>query len=58
MDSVYMTIPELMDYLHISRKTAYRLTTGTGTIPVYCLSQRKNLVKRMDVDKYLQRHKR
>lgn len=56
MGTEYMTIMEMMEYLKISRKTAYNLA-ASGSIPVYRLSPRKMLVKTSDIDKYLSKRK-
>lgn len=52
----YMTVPEMMIYLSISKKTAYALIKS-GAIPAFRLSERKTLVKRVDVVKYISRHR-
>ena len=52
MDGLYMTIPEMQSYLRISRKTAYNLA-ASGKIPTYRISPRKTLVRRTDIDKYV-----
>ncbi len=55
MENKYMTIPELGNYLHISRKTAYKLIQ-LGRIPSFRISERKTLVKQSDVDKYVEKY--
>lgn len=55
-DSIYMTIPEMGDYLHVSRKTAYAIM-ASGKIPIYRISPRKTLVRQGDVDKYVARYR-
>ena len=54
--SNYMTIPEMEDYLHVSRKTAYAIMAG-GKIPIYRISPRKTLVRKVDVDKYITKYR-
>lgn len=56
MNNDYMTIPQLMEYIHVSRKTAYTIV-ACGKIPAYRPSPRKTLVKRADVDKYVNKYK-
>jgi len=56
MATEYMTVKGMMEYLQISRKTAYNLA-ASGKIPTYRLSPRKTLVKKSDIDKYLAKRK-
>ena len=56
VNNEYMTVPAMMSYMCVSKKTAYRLLTD-GKIPAYRPSARKTLVKRADVDKYICCHK-
>lgn len=50
--SVYMTVPEMAQFLKVSRGTAYRLIQS-GRIPAYRPSPRKTLVRQLDVEKYI-----
>lgn len=52
---VWMTIPEMADYMRVGRKYAYRLINN-GAIPSYKMSVRKTVVKRSDVDNYISNH--
>lgn len=57
MENIWMTIPEMTEYMRVSRKTAYNLVKCKA-IPSYRTSPRKTLVKKADIDKYITRHKR
>lgn len=56
MDETWMTIPKMMEYMSISRKTAYKLIRDKK-IPSYRISARKTLVKKEDIDKYIIKHR-
>jgi excisionase family DNA binding protein len=51
-----MTVPDMTNYMRISKKTAYKLISD-GKIPFCRISPRKILVSRDDVDTYVNRFK-
>ena len=53
--NVWLTIPEMAEYMCVGRKYAYRLI-NSGAIPSYKLSERKTVVKRSEVDDYISRY--
>jgi len=53
--TVWMTVPEMAEYMRIGKKAAYRMI-DVGDLPVYKLSERKTIVKRTDVDKYVNKY--
>lgn len=55
--SDYMTVPELGRYLSISNKKQLYELVHSGRIPVYQISERKTLVRKSDVDKWVQKHR-
>lgn len=55
--SDYMTIPELGRYLCISSKKQLYGFVHSGRIPVYQISERKTLVRKSEVDKWVQKHR-
>ncbi len=56
IDETWLTIPKMMEYISISRKTAYKLIQDKK-IPSYRISARKTLVKKEDIDKYIMKHR-
>lgn len=48
-----MTIPEVMQYLKISRQYLHQLTKE-GSIPCYRLGKKAVRYRREDIDKYLE----
>lgn len=54
--STYMTVPEAANYLRTDRKTIYRMIAAS-IIPAYRLSERKTLLKREELDKYLEKRR-
>lgn len=52
---VWMDVPGMAQYACIGIKMAYRLIQS-GSIPSYKLSPRKTIVKRSDVDAYIEKH--